>query len=166
MLRINLRAILQAELKIPHVELPRFDANDTRPLTRVAVAIVERTVDGEYQVLFAQRPVGKAYAGYWEFPGGKIEAGESVIDALIREIDEELGLHIKSATLWRSERFSYEHAHVELNFCRSSDWSGEPHGREGQAFAWQSPDAISLSPLLPALHAAKSGVLAGLRGKV
>ena len=146
------------------VDIPRFDANDVRPLTRVAVAIIERTINGEYQVLFAQRPVGKAYAGYWEFPGGKIEAGESVIDALIREIDEELGLHIKTATLWRSERFSYEHAHVELNFCRSSAWSGEPHGRESQAFAWQSPDAISLSPLLPALHAAESGVLVGLRG--
>ena len=148
------------------VEVPRFDANDTRPLTRVAVAIIERTLNDEYQVLFAQRPVGKAYAGYWEFPGGKIEAGESVIDALIREIDEELGLRINSATLWRSERFSYEHAHVELNFCRSSDWSGEPRGREEQAFAWQSPDAISLSPLLPALHAAESCVLAGLRRKI
>ena len=151
---------------MPPVEMPRFDANDTRPLTRVAVAIIERTVDGEYQVLFAQRPVGKAYAGYWEFPGGKIEAGESVIDALIREIDEELGLRINTAALWRSERFSYEHAHVELNFCRSSDWSGEPQGREGQAFAWQSPDAISVSPLLPALHAAESGVLTGLRHKI
>ena len=148
------------------VEIPRFDANDTRPLTRVAVAIIERTINGKYQVLFAQRPVGKAYAGYWEFPGGKIEAGESVIDALTREIDEELGLRILSATLWRSERFSYEHAHVELNFCRSSDWSGEPQGREGQAFSWQAPNAIKLAPLLPALHAPESGVLAGLRESV
>ena len=106
---------------------------------------------------------GKAYAGYWEFPGGKIEANETVIEALIREIDEELGVHIQSATLWRSERFSYEHAHVELNFCRTQDWSGEPHGREGQAFAWQSPNAINLAPLLPALHAQDSGVLSGLR---
>lgn len=146
------------------VETARFDANDARPLIRVAVAIIERTFDGEHQVLFAQRPAGKAYAGYWEFPGGKIELGESVIDALVREIDEELGLRIASATLWRCERFSYEHAHVELNFCRCSDWSGEPHGREGQLFAWQSPDAISLSPLLPALHAPESGVLAGLHG--
>ncbi len=144
-------------------DVPKFDANDARPLTRVAVAIIERVVDGEYQVLFAQRPVGKAYAGYWEFPGGKIEANETVIEALIREIDEELGIHIRSAILWRSERFSYEHAHVELNFCRSSDWSGEPQGREGQAFAWQVPNAINLAPLLPALHAPESGVLAGLR---
>ena len=145
-------------------EIPRFDANDVRPLTRVAVAIIERIVDGQQQVLFAQRPTGKAYAGYWEFPGGKIEGNESVIDALVREIDEELGIHVRSATLWRSERFSYEHAHVELNFCRTSDWSGSPHGREGQAFAWQTPAAITLNPLLPALHARESGVLAGLRG--
>ena len=145
------------------IEIPRFNPDDARPLTRVAVAIIERVVDGEHQVLFAQRPPGKAYAGYWEFPGGKIEAGETVTEALIREIDEELGIHIASASLWRSERFSYEHAHVELNFCRTSDWTGEPHGREGQAFAWQSPDAIVVSPLLPALHAPESDVLAGLR---
>lgn len=144
------------------MSVPRFDPGDSRPLTRVAVAIIERVVDGEYQVLFAQRPVGKAYAGYWEFPGGKIESGESVIEALIREIDEELGIEVRSETLWRTERFSYEHAHVELNFCRSNDWSGEPHGREGQAFSWGSPIAISLAPLLPALHAPESGVLAGL----
>ena len=143
-------------------DIPKFDAADPRPLTRVAVAIIERVVDGEYQVLFAQRPAGKAYAGYWEFPGGKIEANETVTEALIREIDEELGIRVASATLWRSECFSYEHAHVELNFCRSSAWSGEPHGREGQAFAWQAPQAISLAPLLPALHAPESGVLAGL----
>ncbi|HPV23190.1 MAG TPA: NUDIX domain-containing protein, partial [Casimicrobium sp.] len=96
------------------MSVPRFDPSDSRSLTRVAVAIIERVVDGEYQVLFAQRPVGKAYAGYWEFPGGKIESGESVIEALIREIDEELGIQVRSATLWRTERFSYEHAHVEL----------------------------------------------------
>lgn len=146
------------------VTAPRFDPADARPLTRVAVAIIERHVNDCHEVLFAQRPAGKAYAGYWEFPGGKIEPGESVFDALIREIDEELGLHIRSASLWRSERFSYEHAHVELNFCRTTDWRGEPQGREGQALAWQSPTAIHVAPLLPALHAAESRVLAGLRG--
>lgn len=144
-------------------DAPKFNPGDTRPLTRVAVAIIERVVDGDYEILFAQRPAGKAYAGYWEFPGGKIEAGETIIQALTREIDEELGVQIRSAEFWRSERFSYEHAHVELNFCRSSDWSGAPHGREGQAFAWQTPTAITLTPLLPALHSPESGVLAGLR---
>lgn len=141
---------------------PRFDPNDARPLTRVAVAIIERIVDGEFQVLFAQRPHGKAYAGYWEFPGGKIEAGESIVDALVREIDEELGIQVRSAVLWRTERFSYEHAHVELNFCCTRDWSGEALGREGQAFAWCAPKAITLTPLLPALYSPESGVLSGL----
>lgn len=140
-----------------------FDANDARPITRVAVAIIERHVGGADEVLFAQRPLGKAYAGYWEFPGGKIEPGESVIQALVREIDEELGVCILTASEWRVERFSYAHAHVELHFCRTSDWQGKPIGREAQAFRWQSPIAIQVAPLLPALLAAGSGVLQGLR---
>jgi 8-oxo-dGTP diphosphatase len=140
-----------------------FDVNDARPITRVAVAIIERTINGAHQLLFAQRPVGKVYAGYWEFPGGKIEAGETVIDALVREIDEELGLKIERATLWRTERFSYPHAHVELNFCRSHHWHGEPMSREGQAFSWQSPDDIGVAPLLPALLHSESQVLRLLR---
>ena len=115
-------------------------------IVEAAAAVILRP-DGSF--LLGRRPEGKPYAGYWEFPGGKIEAGETVIDALIREIDEELGIHIRSATQWRSERFSYEHAHVELNFCRTMDWAGEPHSREGQAFAWQSPAAIAVTPLKP-----------------
>ena len=151
----------------PRLSVPRFDATDPRPLTRVAVAIVERTSEnGGREFLFAQRPAGKAYAGFWEFPGGKIEADETLIDALKREIDEELGIHIRTAKLWRSERFSYAHAHVELNFCRTLDWHGEPHGREGQAFAWQAINAISVAPLLPALFAAESGVLAELQSEI
>ena len=78
---------------------PRFDPSDSRPLTRVAVAIIERVVNGEYQVLFAQRPTGKAYAGYWEFPGGKVEAGETPEQCLIRELDEELGIKVAQACL-------------------------------------------------------------------
>jgi 8-oxo-dGTP diphosphatase len=73
-----------------------FNPNDPRTLTRVAVVIIERIQNGAYEVLFAQRPEGKAYAGHWEFPGGKIEAGESVEVAAIREIEEELGVHIRS----------------------------------------------------------------------
>ena len=145
-------------------KIERFDASDPRPITRVAVAIIERVnTQGLHEVLFAQRPAGKAYAGYWEFPGGKIETGESVIDALIREIDEELGIHIHSAQEWRAERFSYPHAHVALHFCRSNDWSGEATSREAQAFSWQSLRSISVSPLLPALLTGGSGVLDGLR---
>ena len=132
-------------------DTPKFDANDARPLTRVAVAIIERVVNGEYQVLFAQRPAGKAYAGYWEFPGGKIETNETVVEALIREIDEELGVQIRSATLWRTERFSYEHAHVELLYFRVNNWEGELHCCEGQQICWQRMGQVSLAPLIPSL---------------
>jgi 8-oxo-dGTP diphosphatase len=144
-----------------------FDPNDTRTITRVAVAIIERInpVTHEYEVLFAQRPLDKAYAGYWEFPGGKIELGETVLQALIREIDEELGVHITTATEWLIERFSYPHAHVELHFCRTRQWYGVPVGRENQAFSWQSPSKIQVAPLLPALMTEGSAVLRGLLGK-
>lgn len=136
-----------------------FDPNDTRPLTRVAVVIIERIHEGAYEVLFAQRPEGKAYAGHWEFPGGKIESGESVEAAAIREIEEELGIHIASVRALTAERFSYPHAHVELNFVTTQDWRGEPHGREGQAFSWQRIGEIRVAPLLPALLHEKSSVL-------
>ncbi len=144
-------------------QVAKFDANDSRPITRVAVVIIQRVVDGRYEVLFAQRPEGKAYAGHWEFPGGKIEANESVQDAAIREIDEELGIHIRSVDELTSERFSYPHAHVELFFVTTRDWSGEPQSREGQAFSWQSPHDIHVVPLLPALLYDESTVLARLR---
>jgi 8-oxo-dGTP diphosphatase len=146
------------------VSAAAFNPDDTRPLTRVAVAIIERinSETNQYEVLFAQRPDGKAYAGYWEFPGGKIEAGETVLQALIREIDEELGVRIETATEWLVERFSYPHAHVELHFCRTRQWHGEPVGREAQAFSWQSPNSIKVSPLLPALLTKERRVLRGL----
>ncbi|MGL4232230.1 MAG: (deoxy)nucleoside triphosphate pyrophosphohydrolase [Casimicrobium sp.] len=141
----------------------KHDPNDARPLTRVAVVIIERVIDGRYEVLFAQRPAGKAYAGHWEFPGGKIEANESVQDAAIREIDEELGIHIRSVESLTVERFSYPHAHVELFFVTTRDWSGEPQSKEAQAFSWQSPHDIRVTPLLPALLTAESSVLNRLR---
>jgi 8-oxo-dGTP diphosphatase len=140
-----------------------FDPDDLRTVTRVAVVIIERMVNSRYEVLFAQRPEGKAYAGHWEFPGGKIEAGESVHDAAIREIEEELGVHIQSTQPLETERFSYPHAHVELNFVTTSDWHGTPHGREGQAFLWQRIDDVRVTPLLPALLHERSFVLAKLR---
>jgi 8-oxo-dGTP diphosphatase len=145
-----------------------FNPADSRPLTRVAVVIIERIVNGRYEVLFAQRPEGKAYAGYWEFPGGKIESNESLQDAAIREIEEELGVHIRSVEPLTSERFSYPHAHVELNFVTTRDWTGEPHGREDQAFSWErieTIDAIRVSPLLPALLHEQSTVLTRLHAR-
>ena len=114
---------------------------------RVAAAIVERA-DG--QVLLAQRPTGKAYAGYWEFPGGKLERGETPRDALDRELAEELGITVRRAAPWLVQRYRYPHAHVQLHFFRVLDWSGEPVGHDGQAFVWQTPGRFDVAPLLPA----------------
>ncbi len=116
-------------------------------LTRVAAAVVVRP-DG--RVLLAQRPPGKAYEGYWEFPGGKLEPGETPAHALARELSEELGLAVRRAAPWLVQEYVYPHAHVELNFFRVFEWDGEPHGHDGQAFAWQTPGAFEVAPLLPA----------------
>ncbi len=132
-----------------------------RPLTLVAVGILERP-DG--QVLFAQRPPGKAYAGYWEFPGGKIEAGESDFDALVRELHEELGIRVTRASAWLTQRHVYPHAHVELRFFRVTDWDGEVQPQEGQQTVWQTPGAYTVEPMLPALLADDSEVLRSLLG--
>ena len=113
----------------------------------VAVAVLIRS-DGA--ALLAQRPETKVYAGYWEFPGGKIEPGEPVREALRREIREELGIEIERAYPWITRVFVYPHAKVRLHFYRVYAWRGEPRAVEHQAIAWQRPDAIELDPLLPA----------------
>ena len=99
-------------------------------------------------VLLGQRPAGKPYAGYWEFPGGKVEAGEAILAALKREFVEELGVRIVSAHEWCGVEHVYEHAHVRLHFFISREWEGAPQSLEGQAFAWQG--AVGVAPLLPA----------------
>ena len=99
-------------------------------------------------VLLGQRPAGKPYAGYWEFPGGKVEAGEALFGALQREFVEELGLDIIDAIEWCGVEHVYEHAHVRLHFFISRAWQGEPQSLEGQAFAWQGK--VGVAPLLPA----------------
>src|SRR6266581_1136555 len=113
----------------------------------VAVAVLIRS-DGA--ALLAQRPASKVYSGYWEFPGGKIEPGEPVAEALGREIREELGIEIERAYPWITRVFTYPHAKVRLHFYRVHAWRGEPRALEHQAIAWQRPDAIDLAPLLPA----------------
>lgn len=113
----------------------------------VAVAILIRA-DG--RVLLAQRPAGKVYGGWWEFPGGKIEPGEAPAHALAREVHEELGVEVERAYPWITRGFSYPHATVRLHFFRVPAWRGEPHGREGQAFAWQDLAVLTVGPVLPA----------------
>ena len=99
-------------------------------------------------VLLAQRPAGKPYAGYWEFPGGKVEPGEDLLDALKRELLEELGMTIATAQAWCCVEHVYPHAHVRLHFYLSRDWTGTPQSLENQAFSWQG--YVAVTPLLPA----------------
>ena len=116
-------------------------------VVEVAAAVIERP-DGSF--LLAQRPAGKVYAGWWEFPGGKAEAGEPAERALARELHEELGIKVRTAYPWITRMHVYEHATVRLHFFRVTAWEGEPQGREQQQFLWQRPDAPMASPMLPA----------------
>ena len=116
-----------------------------RPAVDVAVGVLMQA-DGQF--LLTSRPEGKVYAGYWEFPGGKLEAGESVEAALRRELHEELGIDIEDCVPWRTERFDYPHALVQLNFCQVTRWRGEIEMREGQSAAWQSLP-VTVQPVLP-----------------
>lgn len=119
----------------------------SRPPVDVAAAIVERA-DG--RVLLAERPAGKPWAGYWEFPGGKIERGETPHAALARELHEELGIEVDAATPWITFVYDYPERSVRLHFFRVPRWHGEPHGREGQRLAWELPGSVQVAPLLPA----------------
>lgn len=119
----------------------------TRPVTPVAVGVIVRT-DGA--VLLAERPTGKPYAGYWEFPGGKIESGESVEQALERELAEELGVRVRSTEPWTVLEYDYPHAYVRLHFQRVFDWLGTPHPVEGQQLMFLRPGEDPPTPLLPA----------------
>lgn len=112
-----------------------------------AVAVILRE-DG--QVLLGQRPEGKPWAGWWEFPGGKIEAGETPFHALQRELHEELGIEAIDAYPWLTRTFAYPERTVKLRFFIVRKWLGEPHGRENQQLSWQRPASVSVAPLLPA----------------
>ncbi len=111
------------------------------------------------RVLLARRPAGKPYAGYWEFPGGKAEPGESLAQALARELTEELGVRVQRAYPWLLREHVYPHGHVRLHFFRVLQWTGEPQPHEAQELDWQPCTDIRVSPLLPA----NSPVLAALR---
>jgi 8-oxo-dGTP diphosphatase len=116
-------------------------------IVEVTVAVLQKN-DGTF--LMAQRPNGKDYEGYWEFPGGKVEAGESPHYALVRELHEELGINVETAYPWLRRVFTYPHATVRLNFFRVTSWKGEPHGREGQLLSWQRQHELTVAPILPA----------------
>ena len=111
----------------------------------VAVGVL---LDASGRFLLTSRPAGKVWAGYWEFPGGKIEPGESVAAALARELHEEIGVAIDAPEPWRVELFEYPHARVRLHFCKVRRWHGDFEMREAQAMAWQTLP-VQVAPLLP-----------------
>lgn len=113
----------------------------------MAVGVLLRA-DGSF--LMTSRPPGKVYAGYWEFPGGKLEVGESVAAALQRELHEELGITIDLDQVqpWRQEIVDYPHARVRLHFCKVCAWTGRFEMREGQQMAWCALP-VSVAPVLP-----------------
>lgn len=116
-------------------------------IVEVAAAVITRP-DGSF--LLARRPEGKPYAGYWEFPGGKVKPDEPLLHALRRELLEELGIYVEHAYPWITRTFTYPHATVRLCFYRVVEWHGEPHPRENQELSWQSPDNVGVEPMLPA----------------
>lgn len=111
----------------------------------VAVGVLIQP-DGKF--LLTSRPHGKPYAGYWEFPGGKLEAGETVTQALARELHEELGIQIGNAQPWKVELVDYPHALVRLHFCKVFEWSGTLEMREAQTHSWEQLP-VQMSPVLP-----------------
>ncbi|MCQ8897060.1 Nudix family hydrolase [Limnobacter humi] len=113
----------------------------------VAVAVV---FNHRGEVLWGCRPEGKPYAGYWEFPGGKVEAGETVWQALVRELREELDIECLAGARWFIVEHDYEHAHVRLHLYRVWTHRGEPKSLEGQQFAWANLNDPNFSPILPA----------------
>ena len=129
---------------VAHPERPR-EGGAQRAVVEVAVGIL---VQDDGRCLLTSRPPGKVYAGYWEFPGGKLEAGESVVEALRRELQEELGIEVTAAALWRTEMVDYPHALVRLNFCKVTAWTGALAMREGQQCAWQQLP-VQVAPVLP-----------------
>ena len=125
-------------------------------ITLVSAAVLMRGEDGgESEFLLARRPEGKVYAGWWEFPGGKVEAGETFHAALVRELHEELGIAITQATPWLTREFVYPHATVRIRFFRVTAWEGEIHPHEHDAIAWLKNDDYTagrptVEPILPA----------------
>jgi 8-oxo-dGTP diphosphatase len=105
-----------------------------RPVVDVAVGVL---IAPDGKLLLTSRPPGKVYAGYWEFPGGKLEVGETVEQALRRELQEEIGVTIGTAHPWRTTLVDYPHGLVRLHFCKVHEWTGELQMREGQQFGWQ-----------------------------
>lgn len=135
---------MRGPVLIADADLPREGGHE-RKVVEVAVGVLVRA-DGRF--LLTSRPPGKVYEGYWEFPGGKLEQGENVEQALRRELQEEIGITIGRVQLWKVGMVDYPHALVRLHFCKVFDWSGELQMHEGQLFSWQRLP-VTVKPVLP-----------------
>ena len=120
-------------------------ASEARVPVDVAVGVL---IDADGRFLMTSRPEGKVYAGYWEFPGGKLESGETVEAALRRELHEEIGITIDGVEPWKVTLVDYAHARVRLHFCKVRAWHGEFEMREQQAMVWQTLP-VDVAPVLP-----------------
>lgn len=129
--------------------MKRIPTGSTLPLNVVAAALIDRSG----RLLLQQRPVGKHHGGLWEFPGGKVEQGETFENALIREIEEELGLSLDESgiSLIATARQGAEAAHAELVLFlyTASRWAGQEQGHDGQEWGWFSFDQAAELPLAP-----------------
>ncbi len=135
---------MASQLLTADPQSPRAGGAD-RAVVQVAVGVLVR---GDGAFLLTSRPAGKPYAGYWEFPGGKLEVGEDVRAALQRELHEELGVQVLGAQARHDEMVDYPHALVHLQFWIVSAWEGELRMLEGQTFSWQQLP-VDLEPILP-----------------
>ncbi len=142
---IRLSATQEGQVRVADAQIPRPEIDGQRSMTQVAVGVLIRS---DSFFLLTTRPEGKAYAGYWEFPGGKVEEGETAEQALARELREELGIEVIRYAPWQTECIDYPHALVQLHFYKVFEWQGELQMREGQQFAWQCLP-VEVSPVLP-----------------
>lgn len=128
---------------------PEYGQDRARPTLRVAAAAL---IDANGRVLLARRPEGKTMAGLWEFPGGKIEAGEAPKAALVRELKEELGIDVRPGALYKLSIASHEYPefHLLMTLFSCRDWQGQPEPQEGQAFRWVRPRDMGALAMPPA----------------
>jgi 8-oxo-dGTP diphosphatase len=119
------------------------------PVIDVAASIV-RAPDG--RVLMAERTPGQLSPGFWELPGGKIDAGESAQQAAVRELEEEIGIRALSLTPWIKYEHPFRLRRLRLHYFKVDKWVGTPHGREGQRVAWIDPGSPAVAPILPSVE--------------
>jgi len=121
--------------------------NETRPKIHVVAGILR---DAGGRVLIAQRPAGKVLAGRWEFPGGKLDAGEAPYDGLVRELREELGIEVADASPLMKYDVDYPERRVTLDVWTVKSWSGEPRGLDSQALKWVDRAGLPAEDILEA----------------